>query len=241
MLIVFCEECGKKYTVDPQKIKGAEIKFKCKSCGHIIHFSRPAPVEEKPPSTTPGGSADAADEPPEKVSTQAGLQEKKASTTSFSLKKPRYGLLHRMVVTCILVPVVLAFISGFFCHYRLDRLSSELAQPQVRKQNLTGQNANLPAALGAYQHKAADAIEQVQSQQAWVWTLTMLLIIASVTAYCYRLIEKIKCVAEAAESISLGALDAKLELKSNDEVGKIGESINRLQDSVVLAIERLRR
>jgi methyl-accepting chemotaxis protein len=40
-MIVICEECGKKYRIDPDKIKGLEAKFKCKACQHIISVHRP--------------------------------------------------------------------------------------------------------------------------------------------------------------------------------------------------------
>jgi len=35
-MIVFCEECGKKYRIDPAKIKGTAASFKCRSCSHRI-------------------------------------------------------------------------------------------------------------------------------------------------------------------------------------------------------------
>jgi len=31
-MITICEECGKKYKVDPDKIAGTEAKFKPKTC-----------------------------------------------------------------------------------------------------------------------------------------------------------------------------------------------------------------
>jgi predicted Zn finger-like uncharacterized protein len=30
-MIVICEECGKKYRIDPTKMKGAEAKVRCKA------------------------------------------------------------------------------------------------------------------------------------------------------------------------------------------------------------------
>ena len=35
-MIVICEECGKKYRVDPTKIKGKAASFKCHICNHVI-------------------------------------------------------------------------------------------------------------------------------------------------------------------------------------------------------------
>ena len=40
-MIVICEECGKKYSIDPLKIKGESAKFKCKVCDFIISVIKP--------------------------------------------------------------------------------------------------------------------------------------------------------------------------------------------------------
>ena len=40
-MIVICEECGKKYRIDPSKIKGAAARFKCRVCTHMIMVSKP--------------------------------------------------------------------------------------------------------------------------------------------------------------------------------------------------------
>jgi methyl-accepting chemotaxis protein len=42
-MIVFCEECGKRYRIDPGKIKGEKARLTCKSCGHVITVVRPEP------------------------------------------------------------------------------------------------------------------------------------------------------------------------------------------------------
>ena len=36
MLLVICEECAKKYKVDPGGIKGEQARFTCQKCGHSI-------------------------------------------------------------------------------------------------------------------------------------------------------------------------------------------------------------
>lgn len=44
-MITICEECGKKYKIDPAKITGTEAKFKCKACGHLITAYKPPPPD----------------------------------------------------------------------------------------------------------------------------------------------------------------------------------------------------
>ena len=40
-MIIICEECGKKYRIDPSKIQGAAARFKCRVCTHMIMVSKP--------------------------------------------------------------------------------------------------------------------------------------------------------------------------------------------------------
>jgi HAMP domain-containing protein len=52
-MIVLCEECGKKYRIDPAKIKGMAASFKCRVCAHLIVVSKaqsppPEPAAPKP-------------------------------------------------------------------------------------------------------------------------------------------------------------------------------------------------
>ena len=35
-MVVICEKCGKKYRVDPVKIKGKAASFNCHVCSHVI-------------------------------------------------------------------------------------------------------------------------------------------------------------------------------------------------------------
>ena len=51
---------------------------------------------------------------------------------------------------------------------------------------------------------------------------------------------KIKHLSETAERISIGELNAELEIKSKDEIGDLANAISRMQDSIRLSIERLR-
>ena len=56
-MIVICEECGKKYRIDPTKIKGKAASFKCRACSYLILVSKPDPpraqAAEPPPQPAP--------------------------------------------------------------------------------------------------------------------------------------------------------------------------------------------
>ncbi|NNK84949.1 MAG: hypothetical protein HKO91_05290, partial [Desulfobacterales bacterium] len=48
-MVTICDGCGKKYSINPEKIKGDSAWFKCNSCGQIItvHKSLEVPQVEK--------------------------------------------------------------------------------------------------------------------------------------------------------------------------------------------------
>ena len=71
--------------------------------------------------------------------------------------------------------------------------------------------------------------------------VTLLLIGLIVSIYGHRLIGKIRSLIEVADRISVGELEMKIEIHSNDEIGDLAEAIARMQDSIRLSIERLRR
>ncbi|MEJ2724146.1 MAG: HAMP domain-containing protein, partial [Deltaproteobacteria bacterium] len=69
-----------------------------------------------------------------------------------------------------------------------------------------------------------------------------LLLVAFVVAfYGHSLTKRIKSLTEIAERISVGDMDAEIKTTSKDELGALGEAIARMQDSIRLSIERLRR
>ncbi|MEJ2100162.1 MAG: HAMP domain-containing protein [Desulfobacterales bacterium] len=70
---------------------------------------------------------------------------------------------------------------------------------------------------------------------------TLLLIGIIVSIYAHRLTSKIKSLTDVAERISIGDLGIEVETKSGDEIGELAEAISRMQESIRLSIERLRR
>ncbi|XCN72120.1 MAG: zinc-ribbon domain-containing protein [Candidatus Electrothrix aestuarii] len=56
-MLVICEDCAKKYSIDEKRIKAPKVKFNCRACGHIIIVEKPklkkstSPPAEKLSST----------------------------------------------------------------------------------------------------------------------------------------------------------------------------------------------
>jgi predicted Zn finger-like uncharacterized protein len=70
---------------------------------------------------------------------------------------------------------------------------------------------------------------------------TILLIGIIVLIYGHRLTGKIRSLTDVAERISIGDLGIEIETRSRDEIGELAEAISRMQDSIRLSIERLRK
>lgn len=64
-MIIICEDCGKKYNLDPSQIRGARARVRCRACGHLMVVVKPAEpvpspptgVEESPPPAPAEGPA----------------------------------------------------------------------------------------------------------------------------------------------------------------------------------------
>jgi len=70
---------------------------------------------------------------------------------------------------------------------------------------------------------------------------TLLIIGVIVALYGHRLIFNIRHLTNITDRISVGELDAEIQIDSGDEIGQLAEAISRMQDSLRLSIERLRR
>lgn len=124
-MIILCEECGKKYRVDPSKVSEG-MKFKCKACNHVITVSKPEvrapepeafiePEEEVGTVKTEMPSA----EPEEK-------SEKRARPTSDVLtagKKGRIGLRFKMMLLFFALPIIIVAAAGILYLWQMSSLS----------------------------------------------------------------------------------------------------------------------
>jgi nitrogen fixation/metabolism regulation signal transduction histidine kinase len=79
--------------------------------------------------------------------------------------------------------------------------------------------------------------------QAFYIVILLVLVVLLVVIYLYSrsVIGPIRQLSEVANKISMGELDAPIEVKTTGEVGVLAESIERMQTSVKAAIERLQR
>jgi len=383
-MIVICEECGKKYQIDPDKIRGKQARFNCKGCGHVVTVSKPAEEPAPPPPPAPAS----APEPTRRMEPEAAPEEKKGKKKKKGKKEKkekkaagpkRLGLRSKMFLLFFLVPILCIAAAGWLYIHQLNALSSlineestrvvnemaerniaeiaravanecaiylkthpglpetrfnddpEFRKVAVQKVGKTGYTAlyELPGAdkiwrtwahanpkiigidmtklkkplgksfpgfwkvysgvkkgkesRGYYtwqdkdkkfrdkfmvctavkgtpyiiaattylyeftkpvQQMAAEAAHQTKKTQNILLAIiggTLVLIGVLVSFYGHRVTKRIQYLTDAAERISVGDLDMDIKAQSNDEIGDLGEAISRMQDSIRLSIERLRR
>ena len=86
---------------------------------------------------------------------------------------------------------------------------------------------------------------ELTKKTRWIiWAIlggTLLLIGLIVSIYSHRLTTKIKSLTDVAERISIGDLGIEIKTKARDEIGELAEAISRMQESIRMSIERLRR
>jgi HAMP domain-containing protein len=91
------------------------------------------------------------------------------------------------------------------------------------------------------QKTATKIADQTKSANTISLSAGLLLIGFLIFFYGRGLTRKIRNLSSAADLISIGELDTQISIKSNDEIGDLAEAISRMQESIRLSIERLRR
>ena len=134
-MIVICEDCGKKYRIDPSKIKGKTAKFKCKACNHIITVSKPEPKPPESPQPPPFIEADSEVSPQMPAAAAARIKKKipgRRSRISLSLKAGSIGLRTKMIVLFFFIPIVFFAASGFLITRQMNTLAGQLTDESTR-------------------------------------------------------------------------------------------------------------
>lgn len=383
-MIVICEECGKKYRIDPSKIKGAAARFKCRVCTHMIMVSKPQ-VAPAGSSTVDLSVSETATEPTDSGAPPAGPEIKldRAAGERIPVKPARKsGLMNlrsKMLLLFFFVPLLLMIGASLLYLWQFDKMaglltdeSTEivnqmaedkiadlstavaiqcrlylLAHPELNKadfmndmgfKTLAVQKVGLTGYTALYEMPDPDNIwrtwahvnpkiisidmstlkkplgtnfpgfwkiytgvkggKRSQGYYTWqdkdgkfrekfmvctpvagtpyvvaattyldeftgpvklmetranlltektrliTWAIlggTIFLIGLIVSIYGHRLTGKIKSLTDVAERISIGDLGIEIETQSKDEIGELAEAISRMQDSIRLSIERLRR
>ena len=246
-MVVTCEECGKKYQVDPAKIKGKAASFKCHVCSHVIMVLKeqvtiPQPdfkINERPTATTANRLAANGADP--KVATPT--IDKVDAATRHRRKAEGLGLRTKMLLLFLFIPLILMAGTSLFYLWYFETHARLLVRQssKIVTQLAEGEIANISAATAIMQSQAKALTDKARMIALIVLGATLLLIGIIVFVYSHRLTGKIKSLTDIAERISVGELEMEIVTKSSDEIGKLAEAISRMQDNIRLSIERLRR
>ena len=135
-MIINCEECGKRYRIDPDKIKTDLARFKCKACGNLVTVKKPSP--EIKPSVPSAAAVEAlgtetAPPPPPPAAEPAARETPEPSAARSERRSPRgMGLRKKMILLFFFVPIFLVAASGALYIWQLDGLSSFLTHESSR-------------------------------------------------------------------------------------------------------------
>jgi predicted Zn finger-like uncharacterized protein len=246
-MIVICEECGKRYRVDPSKIKGKAASFKCHICRHVIMVLKARLIPPQPDSKMKVKSTTIIDDrlTADSADTKDGMPtaDQTKPVTRHRRKAGGFGLRAKMLLLFLFIPLILTAGLSLFYLWHFENISRLLVQEsskivtQLAKEKI----ANISAATAMMQSQAEELTNKARIIALMMLGATLLLIGVIVFIYVHRLTGKIKLLTEVAERISLGELEIEVETKSRDEIGELAEAIARMQENIRLSIERLQR
>ena len=126
-MIVICEECGKKYRIDPSKIKGKAASFKCRSCTHLIVVSKPEPPPE-PPEIVPRPTLESITTTIDDSSTAPMADTDHAPAKTRRRRTKGFGLRSKMLLLFMLVPIILMAGASLLYLWQLETMSNLLTR-----------------------------------------------------------------------------------------------------------------
>jgi predicted Zn finger-like uncharacterized protein len=132
-MIIICEECGKKYQIDPSRIKTAGAKAKCKACGNMMTIPKPEtkPVEP-PPALRPTREIPAKGEEPPRPREEPPSRDKEekpdVKEAAPKAKKKGMGLRSKIFILFFLFPIILFVGAGLLYLWQLENLSALITE-----------------------------------------------------------------------------------------------------------------
>ena len=137
-MIVICEECGKKYRIDPVKVKGRAASFKCRSCAHLIVVSKPqtpppetaAPKPAAGPRVTLDSITTTVDDAAAAAISETGaLRSKSGESQSRRRRRAgRFGLRAKMLMLFLFVPMIFMAAASLFYLWQFESTTDLLTR-----------------------------------------------------------------------------------------------------------------
>lgn len=313
MITVTCNECGKKYQIDPAQVKGTEVRFRCKACNNMVVMAIPKPEEISKSdlvALNPGPAA---------KKSRGGTVEETAE--GGTLQKIKWGNSIQVKMSTILIVLTTIIFAGFilynynrtqkrmndqlaqFGNITATRLSQSLVMPLwnladrevsgaitsemmdkriaaiilrdkdgksmlygwTRDPNWKVVKAENPSinkgdfivssekmvkgeeTIGVAEvYLTGKFIQEELNRTAFELIVTALVLIIAISGAVFLgfrrlLVQPIMQLTDAAKQMSLGDLNVDITVHSNNEIGLLATALRRMQTSMRLAMDRLRR
>ena len=273
-MLVICEDCGKKYRLDPTILGRKPVKFKCKSCTHLIMLpgaqntggdsddvmQRPLATPavntwNESGSSLPHASNDGRDTKIESVEDhKVGASAHDAVTAVPGNPVPAvsdaipamFSLRSKILFLFVVLPLILYASSSVLFLYQTIRLEHSLTGESTAiitrmAEAKISHSEDLIQPVTALKARSQSLAGQIKTTMAIILSSTLLIIGATVSIFACRLTARVRSLTDAADRISIGDLEVDIPVRSRDEFGKLAEAISRMQDSIRLSIERLKR
>jgi HAMP domain-containing protein len=273
-MLVICENCGKKYRLDPTILGRKPVKFKYKSCTRLImlpgtqnsggytddmmqrRYAAPAVTTwNDPGSSLPHGSNDGRDTKVE------GVEDNKmyapahdvltavpgTTVPAVSDAIPAvFSLRSKILFFFAVLPLILFASSSVLFLYQTIRLEHALTGESTAiitrmAEAKISHSEDLIQPVTALRSRPQSLTGRIKTTIAIILSRTLLIMGATVSIFACRLTRKVRSLTDAADRISIGDLEVDIPIRSKDELGKLAEAISRMQDSIRLSIERLKR
>lgn len=273
-MLVICEDCGKKYRLDPTILGRKPVKFKCKTCTHLIIL---------PGAQKTGGDLDVVMQRPLAVPVVNTWNESGSNLLRVSIGGPEtkvggaedgevgaslhdavtkvpdksvpydadvipamLSLRSKMLFIFVVLPVILFASASVLFLYQTIRLEHSLTGESTAvitriAEAKTTHLEDLTQPVAALKARSQSLAGQMRTTIVMILGGTLLIIGATVSIFAHRLTARVRSLTDAADRISIGDLEIEIPVRSRDEFGKLAEAISRMQDSIRLSIERLRR
>ncbi len=141
-MIVICEECGKKYRIDPGKIKGKAASFKCRACDHLIVVSKPEPpaTEDTPVPGAETGKRATLESMTTSIEKRSSASAPGADAGALSgdmisqrpSKRGRLGLRAKMLVLFLLIPMIFLIAASLFYLWQFEDTTTLLTRESTK-------------------------------------------------------------------------------------------------------------
>jgi len=134
-MTVICEECGKVYHIDPDKLdqyKGKSVRVRCGECGHVTQISKLIEAMEEPaddfaaadipdmPSSVPGEE--------EREEEPVDHSERMSAGSTDGRSSGWLGLRGKMMILFLVLPILLMAVSGYLSQQQLNKLANEITE-----------------------------------------------------------------------------------------------------------------